>query len=318
MAENLENTTPIEAGSASKKPTKRFSRRRMMLSGGAGIAGLVTVIAAGRSQANTQQPVASEADTANPSGRFANKVVLITGATSGIGEATARAFAQEGAIVHFCGRREALGEKLAQEINDMGGRASYQKADVRSEQDVKSFIGTCVQRYGRIDIAFNNAGIESKPFTTADQSLQDWMNVMTTNATGVFLSMKYELAVMLKQGGGAIINNASVSSHVGFATIAPYSASKHAIASLTKVAALEYADKNIRINSISPGAVDTPMLRRALAAWKTDFETVAKDYPIKRIVKAEEIAKTVLWLSSADPSCIVGTDIDVTGGYLTK
>jgi len=318
MAENLGNTTPMETGSVSKKPTKRFSRRRIMLGGGAGIAGLATVIAAGQSQANTQQPVASEAGTANPSGRFANKVVLITGATSGIGEATARAFAQEGAIVHFCGRREALGEKVAQEINAMGGRTSYQKADVRSEQDVKSFIDTCVQRYGRIDVAFNNAGIESKPFTIADQSLDDWMNVMTTNATGVFLSMKYELPIMLKQGGGAIINNASVSSHVGFATIAPYSASKHAIASLTKVAALEYADKNIRINSISPGAVDTPMLRRALAAWKTDFETVAKEYPIKRIVKAEEIAKTVLWLSSADPTCIVGTDIDVTGGYLTK
>ena len=318
MAENLGNTTPMETGSVSKKPTKRFSRRRIMLGGGAGIAGLATVIAAGQSQANTQQPVASEAGTANPSGRFANKVVLITGATSGIGEATARAFAQEGAIVHFCGRREALGEKVAQEINTMGGRASYQKADVRSEQDVKSFIDTCVQRYGRIDVAFNNAGIESKPFTIADQSLDDWMNVMTTNATGVFLSMKYELPIMLKQGGGAIINNASVSSHVGFATIAPYSASKHAIASLTKVAALEYADKNIRINSISPGAVDTPMLRRALAAWKTDFETVAKEYPIKRIVKAEEIAKTVLWVSSADPTCIVGTDIDVTGGYLTK
>ena len=286
MAENLGNTTPMETGSVSKKPTKRFSRRRILLGGGAGIAGLATVIAAGQSQANTQQPVASEAGTANPSGRFANKVVLITGATSGIGEATARAFAQEGAIVHFCGRREALGEKVAQEINAMGGRASYQKADVRSEQDVKSFIDTCVQRYGRIDVAFNNAGIESKPLTIADQSLDDWMNVMTTNATGVFLSMKYELPIMLKQGGGAIINNASVSSHVGFATIAPYSASKHAIASLTKVAALEYADKNIRINSISPGAVDTPMLRRALAAWKTDFETVAKEYPIKRIVKA--------------------------------
>lgn len=318
MAEHLENTTPIETGNARKKPTKRFSRRRMMLSGGAGIAGLATVIAAGRAQANTQQSVTPEAGKANPSGRFAGKVVLITGATSGIGEATARAFAQEGAIVHFCGRREALGEKVAQEINAMGGRASYQKADVRSKQDVKSFIDTCTQRYGRIDIAFNNAGIESKPFTIAEQSLQDWMDVMTTNATGVFLSMKYELPVMLKHGGGVIINNASVSSHVGFATIAPYSASKHAIASLTKVAALEYADKNIRINSISPGAVDTPMLRRALAAWKTDFETVAKDYPIKRIVKAEEIAKTVMWLSSADPSCIVGTDIDVTGGYLTK
>jgi NAD(P)-dependent dehydrogenase (short-subunit alcohol dehydrogenase family) len=144
------------------------------------------------------------------------------------------------------------------------------------------------------------------------------MNVMTTNATGVFLSMKYEIPVMLKQGEGVIVNNASVSAHVGFATIAPYNASKHAILSLTKVAALEYADKNIRINSISPGAVDTPMLRSALAAWKTDFEAVAKDYPIKRIVNANEIANTVMWLSSAEPTCIVGTDIDVTGGYLTK
>lgn len=318
MINNFEDTTSAEVKSDRSKKTPRVSRRRMMLYGGAGLAGLAATTISQRVDANTQQPVALEQAKANPSGRFADKVVLITGATSGIGEATARAFAQEGAIVHFCGRREALGAKVAQEINSLGGRASYQQADVRSEQNVKSFIDTCIQRYGRIDIAFNNAGIESKPLTIADQSLQDWMNVMTTNATGVFLSMKYELPVMLKQGGGVIINNASVSSHVGFATIAPYSASKHAIASLTKVAALEYSDKNIRINSISPGAVDTPMLRRALAAWKTDFETVAKDYPIKRIVNAEEIAKTVLWLSSADPSCIVGTDIDVTGGYLAK
>jgi NAD(P)-dependent dehydrogenase (short-subunit alcohol dehydrogenase family) len=318
MTNNWEDTPSAKAKSARQQKTPRVSRRRMILSGGAGLAGLAATTVSQRVNANTQQSVALEQGKTNPSARFAGKVVLITGATSGIGEATARAFAQEGAIVYFCGRREALGEKVAQEINAMGGRASYQQADVRSEQDVKSFIDTCVQKYGRIDIAFNNAGIESKPFTIAEQSLEDWTNVMTTNATGVFLSMKYELPMMLKQGGGTIINNASVSSHVGFATISPYSASKHAIASLTKVAALEYADKNIRINSISPGAVDTPMLRRALAAWKIDFETVAKDYPIKRIVKAEEIAKTVLWLSSADPSCIVGTDIDVTGGYLTK
>lgn len=318
MTSNFEDTPSAEVKSDREKKIPRVSRRRMMLCGGAGLAGLAATTVSQHVNANTQQPVAPQSGKANSNGRFAGKVVLITGATSGIGEATARAFAQEGAIVHFCGRRETLGEKVAQEINTMGGRASYQKADVRSEQDVKSFIDTCVQRYGRIDIAFNNAGIESKPFAIADQSLQDWMNVMTTNATGVFLSMKYQLPVMLKQGGGVIINNASVSSHVGFATIAPYSASKHAILSLTKVAALEYSDKNIRINSISPGAVDTPMLRRALAAWNTNFDTVAKDYPIKRIVKAEEIAKTVFWLGSADPTCIVGTDIDVTGGYLTK
>jgi NAD(P)-dependent dehydrogenase (short-subunit alcohol dehydrogenase family) len=183
---------------------------------------------------------------------------------------------------------------------------------------VKSFVDNCVQRYGRIDIAFNNAGIEALPAMVADRALDEWTNVMTTNATGVFLSMKHEIPQMLRQGGGVIVNNASVSGFVGFATIAPYSASKHAIVSLTKVAALEYTDKNIRVNSIAPGAVDTPMLRRALKAWNTTFEKVAQDYPIKRIVSAEEIARGVMFLSSDDATCIVGMDLDVTGGYLTK
>lgn len=294
-----------------------MNRRRLILGGGtiAGVAAIANVTA--KAQANPQPPLPQATDTSSR-GRFSGKVVLITGATSGIGEATARAFAKEGAIVHFCGRREALGAQVAQSIRATGGQATYQKADIRREQEIRSLVETCVAKYGRIDIAFNNAGIESKALTVAEQSLEDWMNVMTTNATGTFLSMKYEIPVMLRQGGGVVINNASVSGHVGFATIAPYSASKHAIMSLTKVAALEYADKNIRINSISPGAVDTPMLRRALAAWNTNVETVAQEYPIRRIVQADEIAKTVLWLSSADPTCIVGTDIDVTGGYLTK
>lgn len=315
MTDNFEPAPSTKTNSTSKKT--KLTRRRMLLQGSVGIAGLTGAIAAGNAQANTQKPVAPETGT-DPKGKFVDKVVLITGATSGIGEATARAFAKEGAIIYFCGRREALGEKVAQEINSQGGRASYQKADVRKEEDVKSFIDTCVQKYGRIDIAFNNAGIESSPNAIAEQSLADWMNVMNTNATGVFLSMKYELPVMLRQKGGIIVNNASVSGHVGFGTISPYSASKHAIMSLTKVAALEYSAKNIRVNSVSPGAVDTPMLRRALAAWKTDFEAVAKEYPLKRIVNSEEIARTVMWLSSDDASCIVGMDVDATGGYLTK
>lgn len=317
MTDNLDRT-PSNKTNSTSKTTKQLTRRRLFLQGSVGIAGLTGAIAAGKAQANTQKPVTPETGKADPKGKFAGKVVLITGATSGIGEATARAFAQEGAIVHFCGRREALGEKLAQEINAQGGRASYQQADVRKEEEVKSFIDTCVQKYGRIDIAFNNAGIESSPNAITEQSLDDWINVMNTNATGVFLSMKYELPVMLKHKGGIIVNNASVSGHVGFATISPYSASKHAIMSLTKVAALEYSDKNIRVNSVSPGAVDTPMLRRALAAWKTDFEAVSQEYPLKRVVKAEEIARTVMWLSSDDASCIVGMDVDATGGYLTK
>ncbi|MEP0864836.1 SDR family oxidoreductase [Funiculus sociatus GB2-A5] len=318
MTNDFEHNASSDVKTPRREKTIGVSRRRMMLYGGAGLAGVAAMTVGGRVDANTQQSAVAQQVSAKPEGRFAGKVVLITGATSGIGEATARAFAKEGATVHFCGRREALGEKVAQEINAQGGKASYQKVDVRQEEEIKAFIDTCVQKYGRIDIAFNNAGIESSPNTVAQQSLGDWMNVMTTNATGTFLSMKYELPVMLKQGSGAIINNASVSSHVGFATIAPYSASKHAIASLTKVAALEYADKNIRINSISPGAVDTPMLRRAMAAWKLSEEQIANEYPIKRLVAPEEIAKTVLWLSSADPTCIIGTDIDVTGGYLTK
>lgn len=301
---------------SSSNTVSGFTRRQMML-GGAGVVGVTATALTEHTKANAQK-APTPAATTNPNGRFANKVLLITGATSGIGEITARAFAKEGAIIHFCGRREALGNKIAQEINAQGGRASYQKADVRNEQDVKSFVDTCVQKYGRIDIAFNNAGVESKPATIAERSLEDWMNLMNTNATGVFLSMKYELPHMLQQGGGVIVNNASVSGHVGFATIAPYSASKHAVISLTKVAALEYSDKNIRVNSISPGAVDTPMLRRALAAWNTDFKRVAQDYPIKRIVNAEEIARAVMWLSSDEASCITGMDVDATGGYLTK
>jgi len=285
---------------------------------GAGVAGLAAAATTKIAFANTQKPVEPLSGKANPDGRFKDKVVLITGATSGIGKTTAYAFAKEGAKVFFCGRRTNLGEANAREIQAFGGEATYVQADVTKERDVRDFINGCVEKYGRIDIAFNNAGIESSPHTIADTSLEDWMKVMTTNATGVFLSMKYELPVMLRQKGGVIVNNASVSSHVGFATISPYNASKHAVSSLTKVAALEYTDKNIRVNSVSPGAVDTPMLRRALAAWKTDFETVSQDYPLKRIVNPEEIARTVMWLSSDDASCIVGMDVDATGGYLTK
>ena len=295
-----------------------ISRRQILTTGAIGVAGLATAIATQNAQANTQKPIASAQGSANPNGRFANKVVLITGATSGIGEATARAFAKEGATVHFCGRREALGAKVAQEINAMGGRASYQKADVRNEQDVKSLIDTCVQKYGRIDIAFNNAGIESPPKTIEEMTLDDWNNVMTTNVTGVFLSMKYELPVMKRQGSGVIVNTASVGGHCGFPSIAPYGASKAGVMSLTRGAAMEYTDKNIRINSLSPGAVDTPMLRRALSSWNTTVEATAEGYPIKRLTTAEEMARAVMWLASDDATSVVGMDLDVTGGYITK
>jgi NAD(P)-dependent dehydrogenase (short-subunit alcohol dehydrogenase family) len=268
--------------------------------------------------AGTLGPAATASAVTSRRGRFDGKVVLITGATSGIGAATARAMAAEGAKVYFCGRREQLGREVANSIRASGGEATFHRTDVRAEADVRAFVEGCVRRYGRLDIAVNNAGIESpRAAPLAEQTLADLENVWRTNTAGVFLGMKYEIPHMLARGGGVIVNTASISAEVGFATIAPYNASKHGVASLTKVAALEYADKNIRVNSFAPGAVDTPMLRRAAEAFGVTYEQIAQDYPIKRIVRPEEMATVVMWLSSPESSAVTGTDVDASGGYLT-
>ena len=165
----------------------------------------------------------------------------------------------------------------------------------------------------------NNAAIETpRAAPLHEQSIEDWDNVQRTNTRGVFLSMKYEIPHMLEAGRGVIINNSSVSAQVGFPTISPHNASKHGIASLTKVAALEYADKNIRINAVAPGAVDTPMLRRAAAAFGMSYEQIAQDYPVKRIVSADEIARVVTWLASQNAGAIHGANLDASAGYLAK
>ncbi|MBA3239965.1 MAG: glucose 1-dehydrogenase [Acidobacteria bacterium] len=283
-----------------------------------GAVGLTALAATGAGAlAQTRRPVEPDTGRADPQGKFKDKVVLITGATSGIGEGTAYAFAREGGRVFFCGRRENLGRQVEAKIKSFGGEATYQRADVRREEDVKNLIEGCVRKYGRIDVAFNNAGVEAVAADLAEQTLENFINVMQTNAFGVFLSMKYEIPVMLRQGGGVIVNNASVSAHDGYALISPYSASKHAIRGLTKCAALEYVPRNIRINSISPGAVDTPMLRRALTGFKTTAEEVAKTIPVRRISTVEEMARAVMFLSSDDASSVAGMDLDVTGGMLT-
>jgi NAD(P)-dependent dehydrogenase (short-subunit alcohol dehydrogenase family) len=291
------------------------SRRRVLRAGAAGLAaGAVTgsVPAAAATQSARQRPSAA------PDGRFTDKVVLITGATSGIGEAAARAMAEEGARIFFCGRRAHLGRRIESRIRSAGGDATYVRADVRQESQVREFVAACVERHGRIDVAFNNAGIESpRAVRLHEQSLQDMEDVWRTNVGGVFLGMKYEIPQMLSQKGGIIVNTASISAEVGFATIAPYNASKHGVASLTKVAALEYAGNGIRVAAFAPGAVDTPMLRRAAQAFGVTYEQIAQDYPIKRIVRAEEMARVMMWLGSAEAAPVIGTDVDVSGGYLT-
>ncbi|MGC9541863.1 SDR family NAD(P)-dependent oxidoreductase [Streptomyces sp. UG1] len=283
------------------------SRRRVLTAGALGLTATAMPM-----------PAASAAGSAPGSGRFAGKVVLITGATSGIGEATARAMASEGARVFFCGRREQLGRRVAADIRAADGDAVFQRADVRREDEVRNLVRACVRRYGRLDIAVNNAGVESpRAARLHEQSLEDMESVWRTNAGGVFLGMKYEIPQMLTQGGGVIVNTASISAEVGFATIAPYNASKHAVASLTKVAALEYAADGIRVNAFAPGAVDTPMLRRAAEAFGMTYEEIAQGYPIKRIVRAEEMAAVVMWLSSQESGAVIGSDLDASGGYLT-
>lgn len=326
MSGMLEETPFSKIQNAGQKFLKGLSRRRMLL-GGVGLAGVAASMMTDRDRANAQPSVEPQSSPANRQGKFAGKVVLITGATSGIGEGTAYAFAREGAKVFFCGRRENLGREVEAKIKGFGGEATYMRADVRREEDVKAFVDGCVQKYGRIDIAFNNAGIETpKSAPIADQSLEDMTNVMTTNAIGAFLSMKYELPYLLKnepsgafETRGIIINNASVSGHVGFANIAPYSSSKHAIVGLTKCAAIEYGSRGIRVNSISPGGVDTPMRRRAYAAQGIPTDRPlppAPNFP-RRANTVEEMANAVMFLASDEASSIFGTDIDVTGGMLT-
>jgi NAD(P)-dependent dehydrogenase (short-subunit alcohol dehydrogenase family) len=292
-----------------------ISRRQILKSGAIGVAGFTTAVATQAAQANTQNPPEAQVRV-NPNGRFAEKVVLITGATSGIGEAAARAFAAEGAMVHFCGRREALGEQVAQSIRNAGGKATYQRADVRVEEDVRAFIDGCVGQYGHINIAFNNAGIFMTPAEIQDIPLENFVDIITTNTVGVFLSMKYQIPHMRQQGGGSIINMASVAGHVGFRTTAHYNASKHGVIGLTKAAAQENADYNIRINSISPLAVDTPMLRESFAFQGITYEQVVQGFVTKRIMTTHEMAEAVMFLASNQATSMTGMDLDVTGGQL--
>jgi NAD(P)-dependent dehydrogenase (short-subunit alcohol dehydrogenase family) len=188
---------------------------------------------------------------------------------------------------------------------------------VRQEEEVKQFVDRCVQQYGRVDIAFNNAGIVNpKVAKLHEQPTADFLDTMNINALGIFLAIKYEIPYMLGQGNGIIINNASISGHRGFTEIGPYSASKHAVISLTKVAALEYATNNIRIASISPGGVDTPMLRKVREQRGITFEEGAKAIPIGRTNTVEEMARAVMFLASDEATAFHGSLVDVTGGML--
>jgi len=249
---------------------------------------------------------------------YDGKVALVTGGGTGIGRATAIAFAREGAKVVIGNRNGEAGEAVVQAIKDSGGDASFLKTDVSSEDDVKALIEHAVATYGRLDVAFNNAGIGGSAGPLADQTTENYDKVMGINVKGVWLSMKYEIPAMLKTGGGAIVNNSSVGGLVGFAGVSIYSASKHAVMGLTKSAALEYSKHGVRVNAVNPAVIRTPMAEGLARGRRIQTDDFAKMHPIGRIGEPEEVAEAVLWLCSDKASFVTGTATCVDGGFTVQ
>ncbi len=249
-------------------------------------------------------------------GRFQGKRVLVTGGTSGIGRATALAFAEAGAAVVFSGRNEAQASEVVAAGEALPGSLSFFAADVTESSANQALVEEAAARLGGLDIAFNNAGFQERRAPLADQSLETYDRVFDTNLRAVFLAMQAEIRVMLADGGGVIVNNGSVSGVRNPNTgLALYCASKAALLSLTRSAAMEYAGQGIRINAISPGRVETPMM---LAAGVGDRAAVAATLPARRLGTPEEVAAAVLWLASEEAGFVFGHNLCIDGGFLAS
>src|SRR5438552_8069668 len=242
-----------------------------------------------------------------------NPVVLITGALTGIGRATALAFAKDGAQIVASGRRETEGKALEAELRSLGAQAAFVRADVRHEDEVRSLVDQTVARFGRIDVAVNAAGTEGEPGPVIDQTAESYAATFDTNVLGTLLSMKHELRVMLPQGSGSIVNVSSTYGRTGGAGASVYAASKHAVEGLTKSAALEAAGSGVRVNVVAPGPVETGMLNR-FAGTDERKAGLITTVPLKRVAAPEEIAQTIVFLSSDKASFITGASFHVDGG----
>ncbi len=240
-------------------------------------------------------------------------VILITGALTGIGRATAIAFAESGARLVVSGRREAEGNALASELRELGAEAHFIRADVRHDGDVRNLVDATVARFGRIDAAVNNAGTEGQPGAIVDQSAESYAATFDTNVLGTLLSMKHELRVMLAQKSGSIVNVSSTYGHEGAAYAAVYAGSKHAVEGMTKSAALENAAAGVRVNAVAPGPTDTGMLDRFTGTAEKKAALASK-VPLGRVGKPEDIARAIVFLASDAASFVTGQIVTVDGG----
>jgi NAD(P)-dependent dehydrogenase (short-subunit alcohol dehydrogenase family) len=249
-------------------------------------------------------------------GQLSGKVALVTGAGSGIGEACARTLAREGAKVVLS---DIVGEDAARvlkDVQDLGGGGTMVRSDVSRAMDNEHQVRIALEAYGRLDIAVNNAGIGGPAALTGDYPLDGWEQVINVNLNGVFYGMRYQIPAMLKSGGGSIINMSSILGQVGFATASAYVAAKHGVVGLSRNAAMEYAAQGIRVNSVGPGFIRTPMLTDHLT--EEQLTGIAAMHPIGRLGTPEEVAELVLWLASDKASFVTGAYYAVDGGYLTR
>ena len=254
--------------------------------------------------------------TPQSQGDLSGKVALITGGTSGIGRYTAVLFAKQGAKVAITGRRETEGAETVSLIRAEGGDGLFLKGDVSKAADVQSMVQKIVEKFGRLDVAFNNAGVEGNWVPLIDQTEEDWDYVHNINLKGLWLSLKYEIQQMLKQGGGgAIVNMSSVAGLIGAAGAGVYIASKHGVLGLTKTAALEYAANGIRVNAVCPAVIETAMAERAFRDPAVSKRMLAM-HPLGRFGKPIEIAEAVLWMCSGKSSFMTGHEIVLDGGML--
>lgn len=245
------------------------------------------------------------------------KVAIVTGAASGIGKCVAEFYAREGASVVVSDVNEELGKQAANEIDPKGERAIFVRADVSRPEDCEALVEAAMSKYGRLDYACNNAGIGGDQNPTADYSIEEWQKVIGVNLSGVFYCMKYEIPAMLKNGGGSIINMASILGQVSFLGAVGYVAAKHGVVGITKNAAVEYAPRGVRVNAVGPGFISTPMIE-GLEHNKAVNDQLVALHPLGRLGQPVEVAELVIWLSSDKAAFVTGAYYPVDGGYLAR